>query len=100
MYFYFHTAIVTGMNDITAKNKNIIVYPNPTIDKITIENKSNTIKDCTVSIKDIQGQEVLRESATLSKAFTIDVSKLNSGVYFITLQNEKENYVSKIVIQK
>ena len=54
----------------------------------------------TLSIKNIHGEDVIREYIKLSTTYTIDLSFLNGGIYFLNLQNDKDNYVSKILIQK
>jgi len=53
-----------------------------------------------VSVKDIEGQEVYNEKVSFILLHDIDVSRLNNGIYFITLQNDKERFVSKFVVQR
>ncbi len=81
-------------------NVNVSVYPNPATDNITIENQNITTQNFIVSIKNIQGQVVISEKINFTGKHLINVSDLCNGVYILTLQNDKENYMSKIVIQK
>ncbi len=81
-------------------NAEVSVYPNPATDKIIIENSKTTMQNYIVTIKNIQGQEMLNKNITQNTNQTIDVSKLENGIYFITIHNDKENYVRKILIQK
>ena len=53
-----------------------------------------------ITINNIQGQEVLNENINFSTTHSIDVGTLRNGVYILSLQNEKDNYVSKIVIKR
>lgn len=81
-------------------DSNITIFPNPASTNIVIENKSNYEKMVTLSLTNIQGQEVFFEIINLSSPFTIDMSDLSVGVYYMKLQNEDENFVSKILIQR
>jgi len=78
----------------------ISLFPNPTANYVTIENPNTTTKDFTLSITNIQGQQLLSEKVVIDKTHTIDLSKFPNGIYFLTLQNEKENYMSKVVVQR
>lgn len=70
----------------TQELNNISIYPNPSHDYITIENKF-ALKDGVVSIIDIQGQIVLQEKMDKNKV-RIDVSELCNGIYFLKLTDE------------
>ena len=89
---------ITGIENIN-NNKGIVIFPNPAQNEITIQ-KPITTTNSLISIKNIQGQELIKENINQNTTTTIDISKLENGVYFLNLQNEKENYVKKIVIQK
>jgi hypothetical protein len=36
----------------------------------------------------------------IHKTHTLDLSTLPNGIYFLNVQNEKENYVGKVVVQR
>jgi hypothetical protein len=76
------------------------IFPNPTSGKITIETKSPIAQSYVLSVKNIQGKEVLSEKVNFADSYSVDVSGLSNGVYILSLQNEKENFVSKVVVQK
>ena len=78
----------------------VSIYPNPTNGSITIESRSATPQEYSVSITNMQGQEVFSEKISLSGKHALDVSNLNDGVYFISLLNANERFKNKIVIQK
>jgi len=88
-----------GIYEIDQTNQ-LIIFPNPTSDKITIQTKTPTPQSYVLSVKNIQGQEVLSEKINFADSYSIDVSGLSNGVYILNLQNEKENFVKKIIIQK
>lgn len=78
----------------------ITVYPNPAADILTIENKSNPEQKTTLSLMNVQGQKILCDEIDFTKTHTLDISSLSNGVYILTLNNNKMNYVSRIVIEK
>ena len=46
-----------------------------------------------------QGQQLLSQKVEIDKTMQLDLTKFSNGIYFLFLQNEKENYVSKVVLQ-
>ena len=69
---------------------NVSIYPNPANDFIMIETENET----EIKIYSVSGQMVLRQSIS-EGTNTIDVSKLNSGIYFIDL----EGVMNKVVVR-
>ena len=68
----------------------ILVYPNPTTDKLVIESNTKGI----IYIKNLSGKVVYKARKN-SKNLTINTSKLTSGIYILQL-NEIN---TKILIQ-
>lgn len=68
----------TGIND--EKLNSLTVFPNPSNDIITVgaDSKFNVLKAF-----DINGREVMNTYFTLTTEKSIDVSQLQSGVYFV-----------------
>jgi hypothetical protein len=91
-YNYFHTVI--GIDDLKVSLERIIVYPNPSSDKITIE----TSVEGNLSILNLNGQELLTRQITEPKTI-LDISILPSGVYFVKLVWKKGVQVGKFVKQ-
>ncbi len=71
---------------------NISIYPNPTKDKLFINNAEKSI----VNIYSLNGKLVLKQK--LMKNY-IDLSKLNAGMYIIRINNGENIYNSKFVKQ-
>jgi len=88
---------ITEIENIN-NNKEIDIFPNPAKNEITINNP-NATQNTLISIRNIQGRELIQENVN-GTTNIINISKLENGIYFLTLQNEKESYVRKIVIQK
>lgn len=77
------------------------VYPNPSTEKLTIKYIAEKSSDCTISLNDINGLTVLnvaKKAIEGENFFQFDVSKINGGVYFLTLKDEKNVYNTKLLI--
>jgi hypothetical protein len=90
-YNYYHTEI-TGINDLLAQGKGIVVYPNPSSDKITIVTPSQGH----ISVITLTGQQLIQEEIT-KPATTFDISGLKSGVYLAKLIGEKGVQFGKFI---
>jgi hypothetical protein len=60
----------------------ISLYPNPTSSILNISN-TNNIEIKNILVSDINGRVVKNQAGTLTQ---INVSDLNSGVYFVTIE--------------
>ena len=80
--------------NITSKS-NLILYPNPAKDKITISHLHIT-GITQLSIFNVNGEKVMEKQLTNNET-QIDISALPRGVYFVRVQNEKMVEVAKMV---
>ncbi len=71
---------------------NIVVYPNPATNNITIE----ALQKSTIEILNIQGQTILQQQIQQGKT-NIDISALAKGVYILRLCSNDKTAVTKIV---
>jgi len=85
-----------GLTEI--KEQKIEVYPNPTNNKLFVHINKNAEEKTQLIISDLSGKTYINEQLVVSENFEIDVSHLNSGIYFITLKG-KEIYRTKFIIQ-
>jgi len=81
-------------------NNQYNIYPNPTTGIFNIQNNGSSKKKFIITVRNIQGQMLLTEKIEIDKTLALDLSNFSNGIYFLTLQNEKENFVKKIIIQK
>ena len=94
--------IVKAFGDVYSSVENhsmdndIIVYPNPFVNELYIRTgESNEV--VSIQISDISGQLVFEQIIDKGQS-TIDLSKLNSGIYILRVENEQ--FSSKKVIVK
>jgi hypothetical protein len=86
----------TGINEIN-KQGILKVYPNPAKDKLIVSVSKNG--NSTIGITDILGKAV-KSITTTELQTAINVSDLESGVYFIKLTQDGTSYVEKFIISK
>ncbi len=91
------TTICSNVNvpEIHSFENSISIYPNPTTDRITIENSVATNH---FELYDITGKLLERKNISVAK-FEIDLSSYRSGIYFLTL-GEKENQIHKKIVKE
>ncbi|CAN5502055.1 hypothetical protein BH10BAC1_BH10BAC1_04130 [soil metagenome] len=82
--------LMVDINEIET-NASLQIFPNPTSDVITIIS-SNAIQLKSFLVRDILGRIVLYSDQT-----TIDLSKFETGIYFIEIVTDKRSYIKRIV---
>jgi hypothetical protein len=82
-------------NNYSKQEDNFMIFPNPIVNEFTISDLRFMLES--VEIYDVTGKKVYFEKPATSnqKPVTIGVSKLDSGVYFITVTDENGNKTSK-----
>lgn len=89
------SSTTTAVKDLN-KQISLNLYPNPAKDILTIS--LNNIERYNFSIINTRGQVILAGQFNSDK-HQIDISTLNSGVYFVRLKTDKEIVIKKIIKQ-
>ena len=90
--FKFDVLATLGLNDISASNEVIAVYPNPTNGIINI---SGVDKVDAIKVFSISGQ-LVKETVNTN---IIDLSSERSGLYLIEIQHEGKTSVNKLILR-
>jgi len=78
-------------------NDMLKIFPNPTIDKITLELQwQQHVQKNIISIYNIQGQTILQQPLQQEKT-DIDISELAKGVYILKLNSNDKTEVKKFI---
>ncbi len=83
-------------NIINSTSNNFKIYPNPTKGMVKLKNINSNIENLTIS--DITGKVILT-NINIKNDDMIDLNSLDSGIYILTIQTEKENITTKIIIE-
>lgn len=75
------------------KFNNVLLYPNPTNSIINIYDENNQFGNSNIEIKNYLGQKVLEIPFTNM----LDLSGLDSGIYFLILRGKVYNTMNKII---
>ena len=73
-----------------------LVYPNPVSTEMNLLFSSNVEEQQVVQLFDLSGREVMRKSIPVStgeNVVTLDLSDLQSGLYLLCRNEEKENSI-------
>ncbi len=85
----YFAAAATGLKSIE-KNDQLTIFPNPASESISITNAEN--KNMQISIYDLQGREVLKETNK-----NINISALEKGMYIIKAVSESKTYSQSFI---
>ena len=83
---------ITGIEDNFTNN--VSIYPNPVKDRLYIETESEIEE---VIVYDIYGRHQVTETPSHQEMISINISNLNSGVYFIKINTAEGNIVKRFV---
>ncbi|MBT3588370.1 MAG: T9SS type A sorting domain-containing protein [Flavobacteriaceae bacterium] len=77
-------------------SEDVQLYPNPATDKITLNFNKGAEAD--FSVFDVLGKLVIYQpNVSISQSHTIDVSKLNNGVYFVRINSDAGTTTKKMI---
>ena len=101
---YTNDWVVTSLVDAhNTLDFDFVVYPNPTTaNQLNIRYPSNENSLTTVQVFDLNGRRLMwlkRRSAIGQQIFSINITSLVQGIYFVELDNGKKRGATKIIVQ-
>jgi hypothetical protein len=85
----------TGLTQ-SSKDRSILVFPNPTKNKVTLVLGENSVQGITVT--DLLGRVLFSESINASQnELTVDLTNYNNGVYFVSLKMDHDVKIVKVI---
>lgn len=90
-----------GINDIDFANE-VNLYPNPTNGKVTIQLSGNEYAKAELTVINAVGQTVIAPSVVnlVNNAYTMNLSSLANGVYYIKISNDGKSAIKKVTIAR
>lgn len=92
--------ITTGIN-LTESSSDLLIFPNPSNEYITIKNLNAELEFNEYTLTDMTGRLILSEQLDKieSQGVSIDISILNSGIYFLSLNNKSNKLITRKIIK-
>lgn len=96
------TDVLSKINESSLDNNNLTIYPNPANEIINLIYSSDKSEKVSISIIDLQGRIIQKMDVESnfgkgSHSTLVDVKNLKSGIYFIVLTIENQEYKSKFI---
>ena len=85
----------TGLHQYLTEN-DIVVYPNPVSDQLTVSLRTNAFQVTNMAVYDINGKLILTQAVN-DNQITTNTSKLAAGNYFLRLSDGKNSVTTKFV---
>lgn len=96
---YKSIGMITGMQEMNSTNENILVFPNPAQNRLTIEMQYD-IRNGYLKVFNQTGQIIDCYSNINGSQIYIETTELTNGLYFLTLQNGDKQVNGKFIISK
>ncbi|MFK8060373.1 MAG: T9SS type A sorting domain-containing protein [Polaribacter sp.] len=89
---------VLSVDNFTADNSQLLVYPNPAKSSISIE-LSNSLTIVQVEVYSVLGDKIITQKGLNKSKIGIDVSNLSTGIYFIKAKTNNGVLSKKLIIK-
>jgi len=90
------TTTTTSISDVSANPELLYVYPNPAMDFFQLDYISNSTKEISIVVFDINGRKVIDQKHSIVAGATnikTDFDKFSNGVYFVRIVDLSNNSV-------
>lgn len=91
---YVHYKQKTGLQEVEALAADLVLYPNPARDLVTVENKG-PYRMASISVYNALGQLIYTKQANQPNKYQLDVRQLASGVYQVKVEFEGGGWTMK-----
>ena len=98
--YFTDISIPTGIHENSPVIEGLKVYPNPSIGIITLEFNTNPKNKMDVSVSNQVGTEIFRKKLNSATKYQIDLSNQKSGIYFLKIYIDNQQYLNKLVVSK
>jgi len=90
---------VTEVGEVPFNNE-MVLYPNPAKDQLNVNFQVPMSSDANVLITDVQGRMVAQQKVLRSsQQVQLDLSGFADGIYFLSVQSDKEVMTNRFVVQ-
>ena len=93
-----------GIFDLSGNVKNLNVYPNPASDRLNLDLSTVGKENITITLTDLSGRQLRAECPGLvaggPNVYSMDVTGVQPGIYFVTVVNAASRSVAKVLITR
>jgi len=86
----------SGVGLIDENFANYLVYPNPANDIVFL--RSSDASDFSIALVNANGQRIIEKQESTQNEIRLDLTNLNSGIYFIQFISDQGTQVQKLVV--
>jgi hypothetical protein len=83
-----------GIDELTIDNGQLTIYPNPTRGELVVSSEYRVVS---IEVFDVYGRAITTQYSILNTQYSIDISHLPVGVYFLKIQTENGVVMKKVV---
>ncbi|WMX16780.1 MULTISPECIES: T9SS type A sorting domain-containing protein [unclassified Aureispira] len=91
--------ILSSIEAIEKNTNSFTIAPNPTSEQINIQFDQLLNEEVMIRVTNALGQVVLDQKEWLEQNTTLNLRSLPTGTYILSIETEKERYISKLVKQ-
>lgn len=85
------------ISELMNKEKDFSIFPNPFNNYLIITKENLKSENIEISIKDITGEVIYNDNKIIDVQYILNLSDINSGIYFLEIKNNNKIFVEKIV---
>jgi len=103
IYQQFTVGYLLPVPEVKSNFNSFSVYPSPASDVITAEFSMKLNSDVTIKLMNMLGEVVLSEQMRVSQSLekiAIDVTKVESGIYYVVAESADSREVRKVVVTR
>lgn len=93
------TPVASGVLNMSNGQLAYGIYPNPAVDKITIQWNGKTAVNADITVTDVTGKKVYSTSVTTNNNTELSLGHLQKGLYFINIASGNIHNTEKILLQ-
>jgi hypothetical protein len=93
-----HVDLPTGVVTLSKDDADVMIYPNPTADMVSIDLKNDKVKMQEVMVFNALGAVVYQQKITNSQHHSLSVNGFSSGIYSIRILTDKGFIKRKLVV--
>ena len=90
---------LVGINDLTAPEATVTIYPNPASNAVTIDLAAFSGRNINLELYDAMGRKVKNVTKIKAEQYTITRDNLPRGIYFMNITVEGKVYSKKIIFE-